>query len=54
MVSESKVKVLATIFRKMQRINEECMETEQQYLHANKVDARSQCLQIMSDHKHQD
>jgi hypothetical protein len=53
-VTESKVKILATIFRKIQKINEEAMEREIIFIINNKVNSRSQCLQIMSDHKHQD
>lgn len=43
-VTESKVKILATVFRKVQKINEEAMEREIVFILNNKVDPRSQCL----------
>ena len=53
-VSESKFKVVMTLYRKIEKLSQDCMASELVYAINNKLDSRSQCIQIMQDHKNCD
>ena len=53
-MSESKLKVLATIYRKLLKLNDDSIPSEVLYSIQNRIEPRSQCLAIISDHKHSD
>ena len=53
-VSDSKLKVIVTLIRKVGKLSEECMASEVTFAIVNKLHSSVQCQQIMQDHKNID